>query len=66
VKTEFEKFGDWVGKIKEQVQKAADTVDKADTRTKMMRRVLKDVEALPESQAQALLPLADNGDDSDA
>ena len=56
VKTEFEKYGEWVARIKEQVQKAADTVDKADTRTKMMRRALKVVEALPEAQAQALLP----------
>ena len=66
VKTEFDKYGEWVARIKEQVQKAADTVDKADTRTKMMRRALKNVEALPENQAQALLPLADNGDDNDA
>jgi DNA recombination protein RmuC len=67
VKTEFDRYGEWVARIKEQVQKAADTVDKADTRTKMMRRALKNVEALPDSQAQALLPLADaNGDDSDA
>jgi DNA recombination protein RmuC len=67
VKTEFDKYGKWVETIKEQVQKAADTVDKADTRAKMMRRVLKNVEALPEGQAQALLPLPDNdGDDADA
>ena len=65
VKTEFERYGEWVARIKEQVQKAADTVDKAETRTKMMRRALKNVEALPEGQAQSLLPLADNGDDGD-
>ena len=29
-----------------------------------MRRALKEVEALPEAQAQALLPPADDGDDS--
>jgi DNA recombination protein RmuC len=69
VKTEFERYGEWVAKIKEQVMKAADTVDKADTRTKQMRRALKVVEALPDAQAQVLLPLPladDNGDDSDA
>jgi DNA recombination protein RmuC len=66
VKTEFDRYGEWVARIKEQVQKAADTVDKAETRTKMMRRALKDVEALPDTQAQALLPMVDpNGDDSD-
>jgi DNA recombination protein RmuC len=66
VKTEFDKYGEWVARIKEQVQKAADTVDKADTRTKMMQRALRNVEALPDNQAQTLLPLADPGDDSDA
>ena len=70
VKTEFERYGDWVARIKEQVQKAADTVDKAETRTRQMRRALKVVEALPEEQAQVLLPKAvdatDAGDDADA
>jgi DNA recombination protein RmuC len=56
VKTEFERYGGWVARIKEQVQKASDTLEKADTRTKQMRRALKVVEALPEAQAQALLP----------
>jgi DNA recombination protein RmuC len=65
-KTEFDRYGEWVARIREQVQKAADTVDKAETRTKMMRRALKNVESLPEEQAQVLLPLADdNGDDAD-
>ena len=45
--------------LKEQVAKASDTLDKADTRAKQMRLALRKVEALPESQAQALLPLAD-------
>jgi DNA recombination protein RmuC len=67
VKTEFERYGEWVARIKEQVQKASDTLDKADTRTRQMRRALKVVEALPDAQAQALLPLgADpNGETSD-
>ncbi|WP_283254212.1 DNA recombination protein RmuC [Ramlibacter paludis] len=66
VKTEFERYGEWVARIKEQVQKASDTLEKADTRTKQMRRALKVVEALPDAQAQALLPPAeDNSDDSD-
>lgn len=68
VKTEFERYGEWVSRIKEQVQKASDTLEKAETRTKQMRRALKVVEALPEAQAQSLLPLADesNGEDGDA
>ena len=67
VKTEFERYGDWVEKVREQVQKAADTLDRADTRSRQMRRALKNVEALPEGEAQALLPKLDDAlDDSDA
>ena len=56
VKTEFERYGEWVERVKEQVAKASDTLDKADTRAKQMRLALRKVEALPEGQAQALLP----------
>ena len=60
VKTEFDRYGEWVAKVREQVQKAADTLDRADTRSKQMRRVLKGVEALPEAEALARLPLDDS------
>ena len=63
VKTEFERYGEWVGRIKEQVAKASDTIDKADTRARQMRLALRKVEALPESQAQGLLPQSDLEDD---
>ncbi len=66
VKTEFERYGDWVEKVREQVQKAADTLDRADTRSRQMRRALKNVEALPEGEAQALLPMLDESDQADA
>ncbi|MBU1361032.1 MAG: DNA recombination protein RmuC [Gammaproteobacteria bacterium] len=67
VKTEFERYGEWVARIKEQVAKASDTLDKADTRAKRMRLALRTVEALPETQAQALLPsVGDSDDDSSA
>ena len=66
VKTEFERYGDWVEKVREQVQKAADTLDKAETRSNQMRRALKKVEALPEAQAQALLPSAEGSLADDA
>jgi DNA recombination protein RmuC len=59
VKTEFDKYGTWVEKIREQVRKASDTLETASTRTNQMRRALKVVEALPEGQAQALLPPVD-------
>jgi DNA recombination protein RmuC len=60
VKTEFERFGEWVTRIKEQVAKASDTLDKADTRARQMRRALRGVEALPEAQSQALLPAGED------
>jgi DNA recombination protein RmuC len=56
VKTEFERYGEWVPKVREQVQKAADTLDKADTRGRQMRRVLKGVESIPDVEAALLLP----------
>ena len=59
VKTEFERYGEWVARIKEQVAKASDTLDKADTRAKQMRLALRKVEALPDAEAQVLLPPAD-------
>lgn len=66
VKTEFERYGDWVARIKDQVHKAADTLDKADTRTRQMRRALKVIEALPQDQAQAMLPSLDEPDDDES
>lgn len=58
VKTEFECYGEWVARIREQVQKASYTLNKADTRTRQMRRALKVVEALPDAAAQTMLPVA--------
>ncbi|BDT67051.1 hypothetical protein os1_12180 [Comamonadaceae bacterium OS-1] len=62
VKTEFDRYGEWVARIREQVQKASDTLDKADTRTRQMRRALKVVEALPDAEAQAMLPVGGDWD----
>ncbi|MDR2129091.1 MAG: DNA recombination protein RmuC, partial [Burkholderiaceae bacterium] len=47
VKTEFAKFGDVLGKVREQTQTVLNTLDKAQTRTNVMNRALKQVEALP-------------------
>jgi len=55
VKAEFGKFGDVLARTKEQLQRAADTIDKAEVRTRQISRKLKDVEAMPEAQAQGLL-----------
>jgi DNA recombination protein RmuC len=55
VKTEFGKFGDVLAKVKAQTQTVLNTLDSAETRSRAMGRVLKQVEALPEGQGQALM-----------
>jgi DNA recombination protein RmuC len=57
VKTEFGKFGDVLAKVKSQTQTMLNTLDSAETRSRAMGRALKSVEALPQEQASALLPL---------
>jgi len=59
VKTEFAKFGDVLAKTKKKLDEASATIDAAEVRARQMARQLKSVEALPEAQAQQLLPPAD-------
>jgi DNA recombination protein RmuC len=56
VKTEFGKFGDVLDKVRNQTQTVLNTLDQAQTRSNVMNRALRQVDALPESEAQALLP----------
>jgi DNA recombination protein RmuC len=56
VKTEFGKFGDVLAKVRNQTQTVLNTLDQAQTRTNVMNRALRQVDALPEEQSQALLP----------
>lgn len=68
VRTEFDKHGDVLDRIKRQLSAAANSVDALGTRTRSMRRHLKDVEALPAATSTALLGLAapaTGEDDSD-
>jgi DNA recombination protein RmuC len=58
VKTEFQKFGDAVDATKKSIDAAAKKFDEIGTRTRVMNRSLKDVEALP-TPGEALL-LDDN------
>jgi len=62
VKTEFGKFGDVLAKTKKKLEEAGNTISSIETRTRVMGRALKQVEALPETQAQALLPGGDAAD----
>jgi DNA recombination protein RmuC len=64
VKTEFGKFGDVLAKVKSQTETVLKTLDSAETRSRAMGRALKKVEALPEPQVPALIPM-DKDFDSD-
>jgi DNA recombination protein RmuC len=59
VKTEFAKFGDVLAKTKKKLDEASSTIDLAQTRTNVMARRLKSVEALSDSRTQVLLPGAE-------
>ncbi len=56
VKTEFGKFGEVLAKTKKKLDEASSTIDQAQTRTNVMTRRLKSVEALSEQRTQTLLP----------
>ncbi len=59
VKTEFGKFGEVLAKTKKKLDEASSTIDLAQTRTNVMTRRLKSVEALSEQRTQVLLPGAE-------
>ncbi len=56
VKTEFGKFGEALARTRKKLQEASHSIDAAQTRSNMMTRRLKAVEALPEQRALELLP----------
>ena len=56
VKTEFQSFSAVLAKTKKKLEEASNTIDAAQTRTNVMTRKLKGVEALPQAQAALLLP----------
>ena len=56
VKTEFGKFGDVLSKVKSQAQTVVNTLDQAQTRSNVMHRALRSVEALTDEQAVKVLP----------
>ena len=66
VKTEFGKFGEVLAKVKEQTQTVLNTLDKAQTRSNVLHRALRTVDALPEAHAGALLPALPGDANADA
>jgi DNA recombination protein RmuC len=65
VKTEFGKFGDVLARVKTQTQTVLNTLDAAQTRTNVMNRALRQVEALPDAAARQLLPGTPDADGDD-
>ena len=63
VKSEFEKFGGVLERVKKKLQEATNVVDTASVRTRAIERKLKDVEALPAHDGSGVaLPALDTGD----
>ncbi|MDQ6628168.1 MAG: DNA recombination protein RmuC [Pseudomonadota bacterium] len=56
VKTEFGKFGASLAQTRKKLQEAANTIDEAEKRSRVMARSLRGVESLSDERAQALLP----------
>jgi DNA recombination protein RmuC len=65
VKTEFAKFGEVLAKTKRKLDEASSTIDQAQTRTNVMTRKLKSVEALTDARVQLLLPVQETESDGD-
>ncbi|WP_372521082.1 DNA recombination protein RmuC [Candidatus Ruminimicrobiellum ovillum] len=55
VRTEFGKFGDVLDATKRKLESASKEIDNAGVRTRAIERKLRDVESLPEQQAEKLL-----------
>ncbi|HVU15520.1 MAG TPA: DNA recombination protein RmuC [Candidatus Didemnitutus sp.] len=55
VKTEFGKFGDTLEKVKQKLDETGGAIEKAAHRSRQLERRLTKVEALPESEASAML-----------
>ena len=61
VKTEFAKFGEVLAKTKKKLDEASSTIEQAQTRSNVMTRRLKSVEALPEPREAQLCRIAERG-----
>ena len=60
VKTEWTKYGDVLTKVQKKIHEASDTIEQAQTRTRVIGRKLKDVQELPAVEAKAVL-MMENG-----
>ena len=60
VKTEWTKYGDVLDKVQKKIHEASDTIEQAQTRTRVIGRKLKDVQELPAAETKAVL-MTENG-----
>ncbi len=65
VKTEFGKFGTALGQVKKKLHEASNKMDDVDQRTRVLGRKLRNVEALPTSSVETLVPIPALDDDDD-
>lgn len=65
VKTEFSNFGKVIDSVGTRLRQAQEDIEKVGVRTRAINRKLREVEALPDSDTQRMLPAggADDGDD---
>jgi DNA recombination protein RmuC len=66
VKSEFGKLGDHIAKAKDKLDQASRTLDETGVRSRAINRQLRDVETLPEAEAQRLLATRSLFDSDDA
>lgn len=65
VKTEFGRFGEVLANTKKQLETVTNSIGKAEVRTRAIERKLRDVEALPTSDAQVVLGKASDAGDEE-
>jgi DNA recombination protein RmuC len=56
VKTEWTKYGEVLDAVQKKLHQASETIEKAQVRSRVIGRKLKDVQELPQTEAAALLP----------
>lgn len=66
VKSEFGKFGEALAHTKKKLDEASSSIGKAETRTRVLSRHLRNVEALPAPEAERLIGVAEGEDETEA
>ena len=66
IKTEWAQYGGILDKVKDKLESASKQIEKAQTRTRVIGRKLKDVQELPIGEARSVLMLDDAPADTDA